>query len=174
MTQDGAWAATNWRARCAERPSQPVPSGCKSCGEQSSFRRPLQSIASSKPDRMGCRFRDHRCDDRASAPGDTERRWRRGKSRSLSKQPTTDGLALFNYHDDYGSYPPAYIADESGRPMHSWRVLILPYLGRSSFTTNTVSTNRGTGRTMQRSPGGRSNCSIALPRTAGMGAPRRR
>lgn len=24
--------------------------------------------------------------------------------------------------------PPAFIADESGRPMHSWRVLLLPYL----------------------------------------------
>ena len=37
-------------------------------------------------------------------------------------------LALHNYHDDYGSFPPAYIADETGKPMHSWRVLILPYL----------------------------------------------
>jgi len=37
-------------------------------------------------------------------------------------------LALHEYHDDYGCFPPAYIADESGRPMHSWRVLILPYL----------------------------------------------
>lgn len=26
------------------------------------------------------------------------------------------------------SLPPAYVADGSGRPMHSWRVLILPYL----------------------------------------------
>ncbi len=38
------------------------------------------------------------------------------------------GLALHNYHDVYGSFPPAYIADENGKPMHSWRVLILPYL----------------------------------------------
>jgi hypothetical protein len=37
-------------------------------------------------------------------------------------------IALHNYHDTYGSLPPAYIADESGRPMHSWRVLILPFL----------------------------------------------
>jgi prepilin-type processing-associated H-X9-DG protein len=27
-----------------------------------------------------------------------------------------------------GQLPPAYIADENGVPMHSWRVLILPYL----------------------------------------------
>jgi prepilin-type processing-associated H-X9-DG protein len=38
------------------------------------------------------------------------------------------GLALHNYNDTYGSFPPAYIADESGKPMHSWRVLILPFL----------------------------------------------
>ncbi|MCL4193506.1 MAG: DUF1559 domain-containing protein, partial [Thermoguttaceae bacterium] len=25
------------------------------------------------------------------------------------------GLALHNYHDQYGSFPPAYIADENGR-----------------------------------------------------------
>jgi hypothetical protein len=33
------------------------------------------------------------------------------------------------YHDEHGHLPPAYIADAQGRPMHSWRVLILPYLG---------------------------------------------
>jgi prepilin-type processing-associated H-X9-DG protein len=38
------------------------------------------------------------------------------------------GLALHNYHDVYGCLPPAYIADESGKPMHSWRVLILPFI----------------------------------------------
>src|SRR4051812_9073955 len=37
-------------------------------------------------------------------------------------------LALHNYHEAYGCFPPAYIADKDGRPMHSWRVLILPYL----------------------------------------------
>ena len=37
-------------------------------------------------------------------------------------------IALHNYHDVYKSFPPAYIADENGRRMHSWRVLILPFL----------------------------------------------
>ena len=37
--------------------------------------------------------------------------------------------ALHSYHDDYDAFPPAYVADDKGRPMHSWRVLILPYLG---------------------------------------------
>jgi prepilin-type processing-associated H-X9-DG protein len=38
------------------------------------------------------------------------------------------GLALHNYHNVYKCFPPAYIADDEGRPMHSWRVLLLPYL----------------------------------------------
>jgi hypothetical protein len=37
-------------------------------------------------------------------------------------------LALLNYHETFGSFPPAYVADAGGRPMHSWRVLLLPYL----------------------------------------------
>ncbi|QDU47255.1 hypothetical protein Mal52_57830 [Symmachiella dynata] len=50
----------------------------------------------------------------------------RGQRRNSLKQI---GLALHNYHDDYGAFPPAYVADENGRRLHSWRVLILPYLG---------------------------------------------
>ena len=37
--------------------------------------------------------------------------------------------ALQAYHQANGCFPPAYIADKNGKPMHSWRVLILPYLG---------------------------------------------
>lgn len=37
-------------------------------------------------------------------------------------------LALLNYESAYGSFPPAYVKDDQGRPMHSWRVLILPFL----------------------------------------------
>ncbi len=42
-------------------------------------------------------------------------------------------FALHNYHDVYGTFPPAYIPDEEGRPMHSWRVLILPFLEQSAI-----------------------------------------
>lgn len=42
-------------------------------------------------------------------------------------------LALHYYHDQYGTFPPAYIADSSGRPMHSWRVLILPFLDQQQL-----------------------------------------
>jgi len=37
-------------------------------------------------------------------------------------------IALREYHADHGCFPPAYVADAEGKPMHSWRVLILPYL----------------------------------------------
>ena len=37
-------------------------------------------------------------------------------------------IALQNYHDAFGTLPPAYVADRQGRPMHSWRVLLLPFL----------------------------------------------
>ncbi|MBN1910931.1 MAG: DUF1559 domain-containing protein [Pirellulales bacterium] len=38
------------------------------------------------------------------------------------------GIALHNYHDVYHSFPPAYTVDAKGRPMHSWRVLLLPHM----------------------------------------------
>lgn len=38
------------------------------------------------------------------------------------------GLALQNYHDAHGSFPPAVVTDANGAPLYSWRVLILPYL----------------------------------------------
>jgi hypothetical protein len=43
------------------------------------------------------------------------------------------GLALQSYDAHYGCYPPAYTTDASGRPMHSWRALILPYAGEHSL-----------------------------------------
>ncbi len=39
------------------------------------------------------------------------------------------GLALHQYHDIHGTLPPAYVVDGEGRPLYSWRVLLLPYLG---------------------------------------------
>ena len=37
-------------------------------------------------------------------------------------------LALHNYHDVWGTFPPAYAVDENGNRMHSWRALLLPYI----------------------------------------------
>ena len=38
------------------------------------------------------------------------------------------GLALHNYHDTYGSFPPAIVTDANGKPLYSWRVLLLPFM----------------------------------------------
>jgi len=43
------------------------------------------------------------------------------------------GIAMYSYHDKYHSFPPAYIVDKNGRPMHSWRVLLLPFLELDSL-----------------------------------------
>ncbi len=44
---------------------------------------------------------------------------------------TTTGklaCALQNYHETYQSFPPAYTVDAEGKPLHSWRTLLLPFL----------------------------------------------
>ncbi len=38
------------------------------------------------------------------------------------------GLAMHNYIDSHGSFPPAYTSDKEGKPLLSWRVLILPFV----------------------------------------------
>ncbi|PHR93508.1 MAG: hypothetical protein COA78_32740 [Blastopirellula sp.] len=43
------------------------------------------------------------------------------------------GKALHNYHASHGSFPPAYLADDSGKPMHSWRVLLLPFMNEQAL-----------------------------------------
>jgi len=42
-------------------------------------------------------------------------------------------LAFLNYESANGHFPPAYIADENGKPMHSWRVLILPFMEQQAL-----------------------------------------
>lgn len=43
------------------------------------------------------------------------------------------GLALLEYHALYGSFPPAFVADSNGKPLYSWRVLILPFLDQTNI-----------------------------------------
>lgn len=42
-------------------------------------------------------------------------------------------LALHSYHQAFDAFPPAFIADDEGRPMHGWRVLVLPYIAEGSL-----------------------------------------
>ncbi len=42
-------------------------------------------------------------------------------------------LAMLIYERAHGTLPPAYTVDASGKPLHSWRVLLLPYLGEEEL-----------------------------------------
>lgn len=42
-------------------------------------------------------------------------------------------LGVWNYESAKQHFPPAYTVDSNGAPAHSWRVLILPYLGYASL-----------------------------------------
>jgi hypothetical protein len=46
-----------------------------------------------------------------------------------ANQLTIISVALKEYHEVHQCYPPAVVQDAQGKPIHSWRVLILPYLG---------------------------------------------
>jgi prepilin-type processing-associated H-X9-DG protein len=39
-------------------------------------------------------------------------------------------LAMHNYHDTYSKFPPQAIRSKDGKPLLSWRVAILPFLGQ--------------------------------------------
>ncbi len=41
------------------------------------------------------------------------------------------GLAILAYESQNGEFLPAYTVDAAGKPLHSWRVLILPHLGQA-------------------------------------------
>lgn len=43
------------------------------------------------------------------------------------------GIALLNYEIEHGSFPPSYTVDAAGKPLHSWRTLILPYLEQQAL-----------------------------------------
>ncbi len=45
------------------------------------------------------------------------------------------GLAMQAYQQKYGRFPPSFIPDKNGKPQHSWRVLLLPFLGQESLYT---------------------------------------
>ena len=43
------------------------------------------------------------------------------------------GFALHSYHDTYRVFPPLYSVDKTGKPLHSWRVLILPFVEQKAL-----------------------------------------
>lgn len=43
------------------------------------------------------------------------------------------GIAMHNYHDTFGRFPPVASVDDSGKPLLSWRVHLLPFLGEQQL-----------------------------------------
>jgi hypothetical protein len=43
------------------------------------------------------------------------------------------GLAMHNYHSKHGTFPPAAVCSADGKPLLSWRVLILPYIAQDNL-----------------------------------------
>ncbi len=41
------------------------------------------------------------------------------------------GLAFHNFHDVYARFPPAVVYGPDGKPWHSWRVLVLPFVDQA-------------------------------------------
>jgi len=64
-------------------------------------------------------------DDANANPDDAREIAARGRSINNLKQIV---LAMHNYISTYGEFPPAVIYGPDGKPWHSWRVLILPFL----------------------------------------------
>ena len=74
-------------------------------------------------------------------------------------------LALYGYQKQFGHLPPAFIPDEKGRPKHSWRVLILPYLEETGLSGTEGSSN-STPRMTSPAPGTApttANCAQRMP-----------
>ena len=42
-------------------------------------------------------------------------------------------IALMQYETEHGAFPPAYSVDKNGKPLLSWRVLLLPYLDQDGL-----------------------------------------
>jgi hypothetical protein len=43
------------------------------------------------------------------------------------------GIAYLNHLDTTKKFPPAFSVDDNGKPLHSWRVLLLPYLNEDKL-----------------------------------------
>jgi hypothetical protein len=56
-----------------------------------------------------------------------------GKKDPIEEHLRTLAQALDKYRDERGAYPPPAIYDREGRPVLSWRVALLPYLGEESL-----------------------------------------
>ncbi|MCL6503895.1 MAG: DUF1559 domain-containing protein [Pirellulales bacterium] len=69
-------------------------------------------------------------DAKAAASETRDAKARRARSSENLKQI---GLAMHNYHDVHGHFPPAVLIGPDGKTPHSWRIALLPYLGQDAL-----------------------------------------
>ncbi len=55
------------------------------------------------------------------------------RRRECVQQVRRIALAMLLYEREHGTLPPAHSADAQGNALHSWRVLLLPYLGHAEL-----------------------------------------
>lgn len=64
---------------------------------------------------------------------------RREQVRDSANQSMCNGqlcyihTVMMEYHEEHGHFPPAFLPDKDGKPMHSWRVLLLKSLDRGTY-----------------------------------------
>jgi hypothetical protein len=56
-----------------------------------------------------------------------------GRMKECQRHLKVISTAFRAYSDEYGSYPPAFTVNDKGERLHSWRTLILPYIGEESL-----------------------------------------
>ena len=88
----------------------------------------------------------------------------RNRQRSMLPQNRLKqiGLAMHNYLSAHTTFPPPYSADKNGRPLHSWRVLILPYLEEYRLAQKSAWTSLGIANTTSNSTA-KCRASITIP-----------
>jgi uncharacterized protein DUF1559/SLA1 Homology Domain 1 (SHD1) protein len=67
----------------------------------------------------------------AAAAAEARKKWAGGvtpEAESIARLKTI-GIGTHNYHDTYRILPPAYSVDGEGKPLLSWRVHLLPFIG---------------------------------------------
>ena len=61
-------------------------------------------------------------------------RWKRPVGeRTCSNNLRRIALGMLLYQHEHGTLPPAYTVDAEGKPLQSWRVLLLPYVGEEKL-----------------------------------------
>lgn len=53
--------------------------------------------------------------------------------RDQEQKLKTMTIAVSGYRETLGNWPPVYVTDADNQPLHSWRVLILPFVEANSF-----------------------------------------